>query len=479
MTQPEPIIAPGGDLTAEQVLPMVSRPDPGMLELERARLRSLSGESVPRRFWGYFLLSGPGWLQGAITLGGGSAASSLIAGTLTGYKFLWVQPLAIFFGIVMLSALAHQTLSTRMRPFEAVSRYVHPAMAWAWALTSLLASMVWALPQYSLSVNVVQDMSRLAGREVHAIPVVIIILAITAFVTWNYAKSTRWVKVFENILRLMVAAILLCFLVVVVRSDIPWGKVLGGYNPIAPSNWPANPREWNVLIAAFATAVGINMTFLFPYSLLARGWGREHRGLAKFDLATGLLIPFVIATSLIITVAANFHNPQNPVAERSAVKLAGLLEPAVGSFFSHIVFGLGILGMAVSTIICLMLVSGFIVAEMGGGGKKMYHVGMLLPTVGILGPLVWAKMEFWMAIPTSVICFFFIGIAYVSFLVLNNRKDYLGADRPESWRRVVWNLLLGTATAVVGCTAVYKAVTSIQEFVTNPRVREFLSRLAD
>jgi Mn2+/Fe2+ NRAMP family transporter len=383
-----------------------------------------------------------------------------------------VQPLAIFFGVVMLSALAHQTLSTRMRPFNAVSRYVHPVMAWAWALTSLLASMIWALPQYSLSVDVVDDMLRLgqapaAGETRWGVIIITsaAVLAVTTVITWNYSRSTRWVKIFENFLRVMVAGILLCFLLVVIRSDIDWGGVLRGYCPYLKENWPQTGKEWNVVIAAFATAVGINMTFLFPYSLLARGWGREHRGLAKFDLATGLLIPFVIASSLIIIVAANFYNPANPEEVRNAVKLAGLLEPAAGPFFSHIIFGLGILGMAVSTIICLMLVSGFIVSELFGGGKKYYHLGSLLPAAGILGPVVWTRMAFWMAIPTSVICFFFIVIAYVSFLILNNRKAYLGADRPEGWRRWVWNALLGLACIVVGSTAIYKASVMIGDFV--------------
>ena len=31
------------------------------------------------------------------------------------------------------------------------------------------------------------------------------------------------------------------------------------------------------IITAFATAVGINMTFLLPYSMLRKGWGVKHR----------------------------------------------------------------------------------------------------------------------------------------------------------------------------------------------------------
>src|SRR5690606_4402567 len=64
-------------------------------------------------------------------------------------------------------------------------------------------------------------------------------------------------------------------------------------------------KQRDVLMASFATAVGINMTFLLPYSMLGRKWGREHRELAVFDLSTGMFIPFLLATSCVVIAAAN------------------------------------------------------------------------------------------------------------------------------------------------------------------------------
>ena len=63
-----------------------------------------------------------------------------------------------------------------------------------------------------------------------------------------------------------------------------------------------------VMIGAAATAVGINMTFLMPYTLLNRGWDKTFRGLARFDLSTGMAIPYVIVTSCVVIAAAqSFH----------------------------------------------------------------------------------------------------------------------------------------------------------------------------
>ncbi|MGC8846144.1 MAG: hypothetical protein ACP5QY_09875, partial [Candidatus Hydrogenedens sp.] len=60
----------------------------------------------------------------------------------------------------------------------------------------------------------------------------------------------------------------------------------------------------DVMISAAATAVGINMTFMLPYSMLRKGWDREFRGLAIFDLSTGLFFPFILATSCVVIASA-------------------------------------------------------------------------------------------------------------------------------------------------------------------------------
>ena len=80
----------------------------------------------------YLKLSGPGWLQGAVTLGGGSLAGALYVGIISGYQLLWLQPLAMILGVIMLSAIGYVALSTGRRPFESVKTHISPVLAWAW-----------------------------------------------------------------------------------------------------------------------------------------------------------------------------------------------------------------------------------------------------------------------------------------------------------------------------------------------------------
>jgi len=78
----------------------------------------------------YTRLSGPGWLQGAITLGGGSLAGALYLGVLMGTEMMWLQPVAMILGVVMLSAISYVTLSTGERPFYTIKTRISPVLAW-------------------------------------------------------------------------------------------------------------------------------------------------------------------------------------------------------------------------------------------------------------------------------------------------------------------------------------------------------------
>ncbi len=99
----------------------------------------------------YSRLSGPGWLQSAITLGGGSLASALFLGVVGGYSVLWVQTGAIILGAIMLAAISYVTLSTGDSPFESMRIRINPVLAWGWILAALVANMVFVLPQYSVA----------------------------------------------------------------------------------------------------------------------------------------------------------------------------------------------------------------------------------------------------------------------------------------------------------------------------------------
>ncbi|MGB9588682.1 MAG: hypothetical protein ACPL7O_10940, partial [Armatimonadota bacterium] len=115
-----------------------------------ARHHSLSVEG--------FRTSGPGWLLCTYTLGSGTTVGSLWAGATDGCDLLWVQPLAILVGVVILSGAAYFTLQSNASTYQRFKRELNPTMAVAWAIGSLFASVIWHFPHYGLAFAATQEL---------------------------------------------------------------------------------------------------------------------------------------------------------------------------------------------------------------------------------------------------------------------------------------------------------------------------------
>ena len=549
-----------------------------VVEQERQLLRDAQSRGKVSTLGAFLKLSGPGWLQSAITLGGGSLASSLYLGILGGYSLMWLQPLAMIFGIIMLSAIGYVTLSTGERPFDAIRKHVNPVLAWGWAIAVAAANFVWCMPQFSLAEGVIKEnllprvfgnegvVTLKAGENSSTAIICLTLLFVCTLITFSYDRGGRGIKIYERILKLLVGLIVLCFAAVVVtvaRSDVgldfaaigqgfipnwrqwfepaaslaPLLDAVGETGTAAREYWSELivDKQQDVMISAAATAVGINMTFLFPYSMLRKGWTKEFRGLAIFDLATGMLIPFVLATGcVVVAAAAQFHTKvtedfvvadgkveppadlrgayqqqlisrmqsswddaereafaaetadlppvdrqaaleqrletyqaELPLAEkqlaaalidRKARHLATALEPLTGRFIADLIFGIGVLAMALSTISLLMLISGFVICEMMGvppEGEAHRLGAMPAGIIGAFGPFVWGGAAFYLAVPTSVFGFILLPFAYVTFVLMMNQRTLLGEEMPGGFRRLVWNVLMGLAASIAAAGSLY------------------------
>ena len=518
------------------------------IEQQKQFLQKAEASGLLTRLGAYARLSGPGWLQSAITLGGGSLASSLFLGVLAGYSLLWLQPLAILLGVIMLCAISHVTLSTGQSPFVSIKNEINPVLAWGWAIATIMANIVWCLPQFSLgTAAVTQNLFPWFDGTLAKVGVCSVLLLLAIIVIWVSEKGSRGAKTFDLILKVMVGLIVVSFFGVVVKmtltGELNWGEILPGFAPdLSMLFQPAQVYEqfltqtgefssfWenkivgaqrDVMIAAAASAVGINMTFFMPFVLLRRKWGREHRGLAKFDLWTALLIPYVVATSCVVIAAGSQFNgkPESAYSDfenkilhpnlekgfhalttariiteigaseydalapiqqeqlltdlpeadkqlaamlvkRDSFNLAASLEGLLGSrVYSHWVFGIGVVGMALSTIIILMTINGHAVCEVLGKPHQgpPFLMGAFVAGIGVLGPFVWSDAAFWLAVPTSIIGFTLIPLAYLSFFLLINNKRVLGRERPEGKARWLWNAFLLLALGIMGSAAFYVA----------------------
>ncbi|MGA0903937.1 MAG: hypothetical protein ACO3RY_07535 [Opitutales bacterium] len=518
------------------------------MKIDREELVRATEAGGLQKYKTYARLSGPGWLQSAITLGGGSLAGALFLGVIGGYSILWVQLVAMILGVIMLCAISYVTLSTGRSPFEAMRTEINPVLAWGWLIATLLANLVWALPQYSLaygavSQNLFPEAFADGGTGSKYLVSGLIFIAVTA-ITLCYGKEGMGIKVYEWVLKGIVAGIVLCFMGVVLKistSSVDFNLLgtLSGFIPdlsilTTPGDvflpllkeiehvgirefWTAQivDTQRERMVGAAATAVGINMTFLLPYSMLSKKWGKEHRGLAIFDLSTGMVIPYVLAVSCVVIASAYmFHgqpydgllveeNGQVRVVEDSAgakdftkliskrkgaapelsdlevgqaeTRLAAMLVPrSTGNFanslsalsgegsISQFIFGLGVLAMALSTISILCLISGFVFCEALGAphGGTIHKAGILTGLFGVFWPVFWdGGSKAYLAVVTSTFGYVLFPIACLAFFLMMNSSRLLKDDLPRGKSRLIWNLLLGTSLMITGLAAGHTATT--------------------
>jgi len=517
----------------------------------------------------YTKLSGPGWLQSAITLGGGSLSGALFLGVLGGTDMLWLQLMAIIMGVIMLSAISYVTLSTGKRPFPLINEHINPALGWGWLLATITANMIWCMPQFALCFealeknligfgnsdqykDAVADGDNMYGYK---IGISLVLLAIAGGMVYLSSQRGFAAKAFDWTLKIMVAVVVLSFFGVVTilstSGNLDWGSILSGFIPDL-SQWtqpagriagfvdklaPDVGQFWSekvvqsqrdVMIGAAATAVGINMTFLLPYSMLSRGWDKTFRGLAKFDLSTGMAIPYVLVTSCVVIAAGSqFHGDmdeqlgsgdiavmkQSPLyskasesliarleildartkeltleekevmiaklpeeekriaaslVKRNAFQLSKSLTPLLGERNANLVFGIGVLGMGFSSIIILMLINGYAFCEMLGKkqGGRMHVVGCLIAgAVGASWWLVWdGDAKMWLAILVSAFGMMLLPIAYTTFMLMMNSTKILGTEKPKGKSLLIWNVLM--SFSVLG--AIAAAVTAIYDKASHP-----------
>jgi Mn2+/Fe2+ NRAMP family transporter len=498
-------------------------------EQEKALLQNLAQKPFVPRSLGYIKMTGPGLLQSAMTLGAGSAAASVVAGASFGYKMLWVQPVAMFFGVMMFYAVSNIVLTTKERPYGAFMRELggiwggFKILVFLWALSSVMASVIWHFPQYGLAAGATQSVVQQFAPEAKLIDgkipkrdwfgfgsVIInkktgeteltdkyttlgytvkfaaglIILAINVIVVFNYGRGGAGIRIYEWFLRCMIALVFLTFLIVVLLNvnKIDWLEMWRGFTGYyAYETLITNyaPNTVTTVLGMLGAAVGINMTFMYPYSLLKKSWGGEHKTLAKWDLGMTMFLPFVVVTSLIMVgmTVGGIYDMENLKGLRDVVNpniqpldaAKALQTEWISKEVATIIFCGGLFGMVCGAVSAHMTCCGFVMCEMFGleHTTNRFRLFALTPSIGFFGVVV--NLPFWFPIAASAVCLTMLPIAYLIFLLMNNRRSYIGDAVGKGLLRWIFNALLIITLVVATLGAIVKIKTGVFDKLFPPK----------
>ncbi|TDI77267.1 MAG: hypothetical protein E2O84_01330 [Bacteroidetes bacterium] len=382
-----------------------------------------------------------------------------------GYKYLWVQIVAMMLGLVVLACIAKQTTNSGERTYGVFWRELHPSLAILWAVSALVATILWHIPQYSLTANglitlaegLKMDLDYTGAR----IGMGAIVLTSAAYMVYVYHSGRKGLKIYENAIKVLIWLIVAAFGIAAFTGEpIAWKELFKGLFGIT---FLVEGFEQGValkpVVAALAAAVGINMIFLYPYSLLERGWGKEHKELAYVDLLSGMAFPFIVATSLMIIAVAKTLGPEPGVIGTEAIRdvrqIIPVLSASLGDGMARLIVGLGVTAIGFSTITTHMLAAGFIGCEMFGmkhEGKAKWMFSFL-PAIGVIGVVI--KFPIPLAITASTLAMPLMPVTVLCFMILLNRRSYMGEAMPEGKIRILWNVLMTTAIVIMTAAAYY------------------------
>jgi manganese transport protein len=422
------------------------------LEAEIRQLEELEKKSFPFRFWGHLRISGPGFMDSALTLGAGTMTAAMLSGAIFGYKTMWLLWVSMGLGLFMMAAMARFTCRGGFRIINVQNRF-H-----GWVVGSLMTALIGTAAvavifnygQYSLGTHLIESLTPIIGFKFPRQINWIVYMALTSALILSYGqRGRRGIRLVENFMKLSIGVMLVCFGACLAVVGVKWGAFFKGlFVPWLPSG----VQGLDLFIASSAAAIGVMDWVFFHYAGLARGWGRKHETQARFDVFIGLFLPFVLVNYLVIGVFAGTLYRQNLHPE-TAPELAQALMPLLGQTWSQVMFYIGFLAIPITTTVGMSLACAMAIHEAFGWKPDTkswrWRLCALLPQIGFLA--VWYPNPIWLVIVIGAFLSLTNNIVGWSFYLLLNDKRVLGENRSKSY---LWNLGILLQITFLNCIAI-------------------------
>lgn len=422
------------------------------LEAEIRQLEELEKKSFPVRFWGHLRISGPGFMDSALTLGAGTMTAAMLSGAIFGYKTMWLLWVSMGLGLFMMAAMARFTCRGGFRIIDIQNR------SHGWVVGSLMTALIGTAAvavifnygQYSLGTHLIESLTPVIGFKFPRQVNWIVYMALTSALILNYGqKGRRGIRLVENFMKLSIGIMLVCFGACLIVVGVKWGAFFKGlFVPWLPSG----VQGLDLFIASSAAAIGVMDWVFFHYAGLARGWGRKHETQARFDIFIGLFLPFVLVNYLVIGVFAGTLYKQGLHPE-TAPELAQALMPLLGQTWSQVMFYIGFLAVPITTTVGMSLACAMAIHEAFGWkpdtNSWRWRLSALLPQIGFLA--VWYPNPIWLVIVIGAFLSLTNNIVGWSFYLLLNDKRVLGENRSKSY---LWNLGILFQITLLNCIAI-------------------------
>jgi manganese transport protein len=302
-----------------------------------------------------FRYIGPGLLVTVGFIDPGNWAANISAGSLFGYKLLWVVTLSTIMLIVLQHNAAHLGIVTGLCLSEAAVKHVRPAVSRPLIISAIGAAVSTALAEIT-GAAIALDMLFHIPIKLGASLVAVVIVTLIFFNTY---------KRIETVIIGFVSVIGLSFIYELSLMPVDWGAATSGW--ITPSF----PQGSILLIMSVLGAVVMpHNLFLHSEIIQSRQWNlkdeRTIRRQLKFEFLDTLFsmgAGWAINSAMIIVAAAAFYASKIQVTDLSQAE--AMLEPLTGKS-AAVIFAFALLCSGVASSVTAAIAGGSIFAGLFG-----------------------------------------------------------------------------------------------------------------
>jgi manganese transport protein len=421
----------------------------------RARIQESFDGHIPR-LQALELLKyiGPGFLVTVGFIDPGNWASNVAAGSLYGYRLLWMVTLSTLMLILLQHNAAHLGIVTGLCISEAATKFMHPRFA-----RLVLGSAVAA----SVSTALAEIMGAAIGLNLlFKLPLRIGAILVSAAVIWLLLSNGY--RRIEKLIIAFVSLIGLSFLYELSLVRIPWAEVASGWvTPVIPLG------SIPVIMSVLGAVVMPHNLFLHSEIIQSRQLNQKGTDVVErqlrfefVDTLNSMVVGWAINSSMIILAAATFFAGGTAVTELGQAQ--AMLRPMLGGA-AAIVFGGALLMAGLSSSVTAGMAGGSIVAGMSGEpydpsdnhtrlGIMITLLGALLIALVITNPfkgLIFSQIALSIQLPWTI----------VLQILLTSDPRVMGKYVNTTLDRV----LLWTTTVVVSALNVMLLVDTLRRLV--------------
>lgn len=395
----------------------------------------LKHKPIPRSFE-ILKYIGPGLLVTVGFIDPGNWAANVAAGSMFGYKLLWMVTLSTIMLIILQHNAAHLGIVTGLCISEAATKYFKKAFSVFLLTTAIGAAIATALAEI---LGAAIGLNMLFGLPIIVGSILTVVFVTFMIVSNSYRKLERWIIGFVSIIGIS-------FLYELTICDVQWTQAGTGW--ITPS-FPMGSTP--IIMAVLGAVVMPHNLFLHSEIIQSRQWNIADDAIKKKQLKYEFVDTFfamglgwAINSAMIIVAASVFFASGVSVTDLSQAQET--LRPLLGNSAAD-VFAFALLCAGIASSVTAALAGGTIFA---GIFKEPFQIkdphskmGVFITLFGALAAILFLQDPFQGLIWSQIILSIQLPWTIITLLLLTSSKKVMGKYANSIFSNVIcWTIAL-------------------------------------